>query len=283
MHRWLLNHVHTSLLMFLYVFVAILVAYVMLRLVRRFLPSLASGEQDGIAVLSVEIIGAVYGILLGFVIVSLWEGFNAADENVGREATALSQIVRSAQAFDPAARDEVNRAVGEYAHAVVDDEWGLLRDGKTSERASQGISNVYSALQRYEPKTETQKTFYAASVEHLDEALAARRTRLGQGGGQPGRLAALHHVRRLRHDRGVHDRGGWWWERTRAHGDAARRHSDYRVQPRARDEPRLPVLRRRVGELGTVPSECSRTVLPVLAGDASHRVQGVSGPTVGIR
>ncbi len=179
MHRWLLNHVHTSLLMFLYVSAAVLFAYVMLRLVRRFLPSLASGDQDGIAVLSVEIAGAVYGILLGFVIVSLWEGFNAADENVGREATALFQVVRSAQAFDPAARDEVTRAVGEYVHAVVDDEWGLLREGKTSERASEGISNVYSVLQRYEPETETQKTFYAASVEHLDEALAARRTRLG--------------------------------------------------------------------------------------------------------
>ena len=180
MHRWLLNHVHTSLLMSLYVLVAILFAYAMLRLVRRLIPSIARGEQNEIAVLSVEIIGAVYGILLGFIIVSLWEGFNAADENVGREATALSQIVRSAQAFDPAARDEVTRAVGEYAHAVVDDEWVLLRDGKASARAAEDISNLYTVLQRYEPKTETQKTFYAASVERLNDALAARRTRLSQ-------------------------------------------------------------------------------------------------------
>lgn len=180
MHRWLLNHVHTSLLMFLYVLAAVLFAYAMLRLVRRLIPSLAGGEQNEIAVLSVEIIGAVYGILLGFVIVSLWEGFDAADENVGREATALSQIVRSAQAFDPVARDEVTRAAGEYAHAVVDEEWALLRDGKTSGRAAEAINNLYTVLQRYEPKTETQKTFYSASVERLNDALAARRTRLGQ-------------------------------------------------------------------------------------------------------
>lgn len=180
MHRWLLNHVHTSLLMFLYVLVAVLLAYAMLRAVRRLFPSLAGGEQNEIAVLSVEIIGAVYGILLGFVIVSLWEGFDAADGNVGREATALSQIVRSAQAFDPVARDEVTRAVGEYAHAVVYDEWPLLREGKASERAAEDISNLYTVLQRYEPKTETQKTFYVASVERLNEALAARRTRIAQ-------------------------------------------------------------------------------------------------------
>lgn len=180
MHRWLLNHIHTSLLMFLYVLVAVLFAYAMLRAVRRFIPSLAGGEQNEIAVLSVEIIGAVYGILLGFVIVSLWEGFDAADGNVGREATALSQIVRSAQAFDPVARDEVTRAVGEYAHAVVYDEWPLLREGKASERAAEDISNLYTVLQRYEPKTETQKTFYVASVERLNEALAARRTRIAQ-------------------------------------------------------------------------------------------------------
>lgn len=180
MHRWLLNHVHTSLLMFLYVLLAVLFAYGLLLLMRRLVPSIARGEQNEIAVLSVEIIGAVYGILLGFIIVSLWEGFDAADENVGREATALSQIVRSAQAFDPVARDEVNRAVGAYVHAVVDDEWELLREGKASPRAAEDISNIYTALQRYEPKTETQKTFYTASVEKLDDALAARRTRLGQ-------------------------------------------------------------------------------------------------------
>ncbi len=180
MHRWLLNHVHTSLLMFLYVLGAVLFAYVVLRLVRRFIPSLAGGEQNEIAVLSVEIIGAVYGILLGFVIVALWEGFNAADENVGAEATALSGIVRSAQAFDPAARDETTLAVGEYAHAVVDEEWGLLREGRTSARAAGDISNLYTVLQSYEPKTEAQKTFYASSVDRLNEALAARRTRLGQ-------------------------------------------------------------------------------------------------------
>ena len=73
----------------------------------------------------------------------------------------------------------MTRAVGEYAHAVVDDEWELLREGKTSERASEGITNLYGALQRYEPKTEAQKTFYMTSVERLDDALAARRTRLG--------------------------------------------------------------------------------------------------------
>ena len=171
MHRWLINHVHTPLLMLAYVLLAVLFAYATLLLVRRFFPSLARGEENEIAVLSVEIVGAVYGILLGFIIVSLWEGFDAADENVGREATALSQIVRSAQAFDPVARDEVTRAVGAYTHAVVDEEWDLLREGKASTLAANDISALYAVLQSYEPKTEAQKTFYTASVERLNDAL----------------------------------------------------------------------------------------------------------------
>ncbi len=109
----------------------------------------------------------------------MWEGYNAADDNVAREATALSQVVRSADAFPPEPRLRVVRAVGEYVHLVTDEEWALMREGESRDRAGAALGAVYSALQQYEPITETQKVFYQHAVTSVNEALANRRTRLG--------------------------------------------------------------------------------------------------------
>ena len=159
MNRWLLTHLPTWGIMLLMVIGAVLLALVMLRLVRRFLSDWSAGEQNEVATLSVEIIGAVYGFILAFIIVALWEGFSAADDNVAREATALSQVVRSAAAFPPEPRLRVVRVVGEYVHLVTDEEWALMREGESSDRAGAALGAVYSALQQYEPITETQKVF----------------------------------------------------------------------------------------------------------------------------
>lgn len=178
MNRWLLNHLPTWGIMTLFVIGAMVFAYLAFRLVRRYFPDLGEGEQNEVATLSVEIIGAVYGIILGFVIVALWEGFNRADDNVSAEATSMSQIVRSALVFSPEAKKDVTASVGEYVHAVTDDEWDRMRDGRSSVRAADAIQSIYVALENYEPQTETQKTFYSEAVTRLNEGLSFRRTRL---------------------------------------------------------------------------------------------------------
>ncbi len=180
MNRWLLNHFETYALMFVFIAASMLFAYGVLRLTRRFFPALTENEQNEITLLSINIIGAVYGILLGFVIVALWSGYNAASDNVGREASALSSIVRAAQVFPPEYRDEVTKAVGQYDRAVVDDEWPLLREGQTSPKADQAMNQLFVALEHVDPKTEAQKQFFAAAVDRLNDALSARRTRLEQ-------------------------------------------------------------------------------------------------------
>ena len=168
--------------MALFVLLAVLFAYTILWSVRRFFPALADGGHNEITMLSVEMVGAIYAILLGFVIVFLWQGVNDARDNVGSEATALSQLTRDALAFPPEARADVTRAIGGYAHAVVDDEWAQQRKGHTDLRGFEAMNELHAALRRYEPKTETQKAFYTASVGHFNDLQAARRIRLDHAG-----------------------------------------------------------------------------------------------------
>lgn len=180
MNRFLLNHIPSSVLLLLFVVLALLFAWTVFRVVRRYFPDLAGDSQNEIATLSVELIGAVYGIVLGFLIVALWTAFDAASSNVASEATALSQVVRSADAFAPDGRAAVQRAAGAYARAVTDDEWPKMALGESSEQAAEAIAGIYAALRAYEPQTESQKTFYREAVDHTNDVLRYRRMRLDE-------------------------------------------------------------------------------------------------------
>ena len=177
MNRLLINVFPSWLVLTVFVAAGLVFAYGVYRLAYRYVAPKEDDENE-VTVLSIELIGAVYGILLGFIIVALWENLNAADANVAHEATALAQVVRAAEAFSPDGRTLVVNAAGDYVRAVVDDEWQLMRDGATSERAADGISKLYAALQQYEPQTERQKVFYAEAVGRLGDVLSARRSRL---------------------------------------------------------------------------------------------------------
>ncbi|MGG7569022.1 DUF4239 domain-containing protein [Streptomyces sirii] len=148
-------------------------------LMRRRFPGIAEGRHNETVGLLLEVYGAIYGILLAFVVVAEWDGVNTAESVVASEATHAAEIVRSSAAFPPADRDRVTQAVGDYTRAVVNKQWPLLKNdmpdyGQTEE----GLKDVYRALQRYEPDTASDKAFYKQAVSHLDEVASERRSRL---------------------------------------------------------------------------------------------------------
>jgi hypothetical protein len=78
-------------------------------IVRRRVPALAEGDNNEVAGVVLGIFGAIYGIVLAFVIVALWEGFQSTEENASAEATALAQIVRDSAVFPPSLKRRSGR------------------------------------------------------------------------------------------------------------------------------------------------------------------------------
>ena len=192
MSLWLLNHVPTwAIVMFMLAGVPLLAVLGCL-LIRRRVPTLADGENNEVAGVVLSVMGGIYGIVLAFVIVVLWEQYQSAQTVVAHEATALSQIVRDSRAFSASARDDVTSAVGEYSHAVVEQEWPLMKVRRESPRAVQAINRLYTALQRYEPESTSASAFYGEVSAKLDDVIASRRQRLRYGAyGLPGVLEIL--------------------------------------------------------------------------------------------
>src|ERR1700716_3472185 len=146
--------------------------------VRRIYPAQLRIENNEVAGVLLGLLGAFYGIVLGFAIVVLFESFRAADQSVKAETTALAQVYRSTDLFPTADHANVGKAIARYALAVRTIEFRLMRDGHESQRAHDLFGGIFTSIEQARPKTDVQKAFYQEAVARLDDLLAARRSRL---------------------------------------------------------------------------------------------------------
>ncbi|MEW1912042.1 DUF4239 domain-containing protein [Kitasatospora sp. NPDC085895] len=164
-------------------------------LTRRRYPQTASGDHNDMVGVVLSMFGAIYGVILAFVIVTLWTQLENAETVVASEATAAAQIVRDAQAFPADDRDRVNRAVDGYVHAVVEQQWPLMRSGQGDyNRTAAKLEAVYQSLQAYQPVSHSEQTFYDQAVDSVGQVAGQRRARITQSGQQlPTLLQILVH------------------------------------------------------------------------------------------
>jgi len=150
-----------------------------LTVVRRRFPELGQhGVNDVIGVV-IGVLAAVFGILLGFVTVALYEDFTDAKATVQAEATDLIQLYEDTRAFpaDPAAR--IEGEIRSYIAAVRFSEWEHMREGGSDTSiGDRHIGDLYEALRAYEPDTASRTAFYEDAVGRINELVDARRTRL---------------------------------------------------------------------------------------------------------
>ncbi|MEU8548924.1 DUF4239 domain-containing protein [Streptomyces roseoverticillatus] len=181
MELWLLNNLSTLSTAAVLVGGFVILALAGSAVAHRRFPSLAEGEHNDMVGVVLGMFGAIYGIILAFVVVTLWTQMQTADSVVATEASDLAQIVRNVRALPPSQNEQVKTAVGEYAHTVVEVQWPLMREGRADYAASQNqIDKMYTALQSYEPETEKQKIFYRQVVEQLNDVVSQRRARITQ-------------------------------------------------------------------------------------------------------
>jgi hypothetical protein len=178
LNRWLLNNLATWELGLLIVGGFVLIALVGLKLTWRWVPALRTGESNDVAGVILGVLAAVYGIVLAFVIVALYEEYRVAGNDVRTEATALSKVYRDSQAFAPPGAIAVKTSVGNYIATVVVDEWPKMKHGEESEKGWTDLAAIYAALRSYSPKTVVQKTFYTEAVARVNDLAGARRQRL---------------------------------------------------------------------------------------------------------
>lgn len=178
MNRWLLNTFPTWALAVLMVALFVLIALAGLYVVRRWFPTLQEEASNDVSGVILGVLAAIYGIVLAFVIVSLYEDYRKASSDVRTEASALSQVYRDTRGLSRPEADAVKQDVADYISAVTIAEWAAMKHGEESQHAWQALQAFYATLEHYKPQNEAQSVFFAEAVSKVNDLVAAHRERL---------------------------------------------------------------------------------------------------------
>lgn len=135
-------------------------------------------NQVRVAGTLVGVVGAFYGILFGFVNVTLWQNFQLTQNILNKEATALSAIVTNDAVFSPSMQASLNGTIKAYILEVSNNEWRLMRTGQASQRAQALSLQLLTLLQSYVPRSSIEAPYYSVVLSQINQVMSLRRERI---------------------------------------------------------------------------------------------------------
>jgi hypothetical protein len=159
------------------ILVAVAAAVTGTLLVRRAIALPVLAAQNEVTGFIYGVLGIVYGVLLGFTVIVVWDKHQLARLRVEDEANALADLFHEALAFPSPRRDSLVSAVDAYAHIAIDD-WAAMADGEPTPRETRSYWDVWDAFLRIEPHSQREAIWLNAAASRVNNLGDARRLRL---------------------------------------------------------------------------------------------------------
>jgi Protein of unknown function (DUF4239) len=176
--RTLLNDIPDWGLFLIFVGGATIVTIALFLLVRRHLPAWRTDGSSGVVGAVAAMVMTLFALVLAFVVVNLYQGYQDATNNVVAEANSLAEIVHDTNVFPKTEQNRVDVAVASYVHEVIGKEFEDLRLGHQDPAAFTKINGIFTAIQQYSPTSEAAITFYGSAVEQASDVVSDHRNRV---------------------------------------------------------------------------------------------------------
>jgi protein-S-isoprenylcysteine O-methyltransferase Ste14 len=158
--------------------VSVLIAVAGLTLVQRLVPSQLRRQHNDVAGFIYAVLGVIYAVLIALVVIAVWEDFDEARDTVDREASELDDVFRLAHPLPEPEGRQLQELARSYAQVVVDEEWALMAQGRTSQRAWDLLDKMTIRFEDVEVRTRTEQVLYAEALNRINELSDARNARL---------------------------------------------------------------------------------------------------------
>jgi hypothetical protein len=97
------------------------------------------------------VVGCIYAVLLAFVVIVVWEQFEAAQTAVSEEATHLGNIIRLADGLPQEASARIRSEAKEYAKDVLEAEWPAMGIGDEDVLERSNADNLWVVIRDFHP------------------------------------------------------------------------------------------------------------------------------------
>ena len=147
-------------------------------LVQRSVPIATRRQHNDVAGFIYAVLGVVYAVLLGLMVVAVWEEWDQAASTADDEASSLAEIFWLTDRMPESDGHHIQVLARSYARIVVDEEWPLMEQEKSSPQAWDLLDDLRVSLQTFHPTTPEEQVVYEQGFERMSHLADARRDRL---------------------------------------------------------------------------------------------------------
>lgn len=153
-------------------------------LFRRYVPAERLIPHHEVAGFLVAVVGVLYAVVLGFLVITVWSAFDSAQRNADLEAGDVAEVFLIARALPEPARSHLRSLMADYAFEVRDREWPMLADGEQDPVARELLLEGFDAIAEMPIQTNgtgeamRQSTVHAAALTDYHDLSSQRRQRL---------------------------------------------------------------------------------------------------------
>ncbi len=123
------------------------------------------------------VVGTMYAVLLGLVVVDAMSKFQVASVSVEQEANSLADVFLLAERLPRDRRDKIQTMCQQYANQVIDQEWPAMDDSRVYLPARKTAIALMKTTMDYEPVKESEKGVYPIMVQEVCQLWDNRRER----------------------------------------------------------------------------------------------------------
>jgi hypothetical protein len=139
-------------------------------------------ERDiGTAAALHALIGVLYAVALGLLVVRVEEAFDSVQSVTDAEAIATGDLYRTLGGLADPARSTLRRDLRQYLTLVVDKEWPAIERGDESDTTWRAIDNISRTIVAYIPVGAKEALIYPQLLTNMQSLLDARRQRIFRG------------------------------------------------------------------------------------------------------
>jgi uncharacterized membrane protein HdeD (DUF308 family) len=114
------------------------------------------------------VLGTTYGVILGFMLYTAWEGFRAAQADANLEATAMLNVYRLSLGLPSPQKEAMQALARKYEWVVVHEEWPAMQHQSENLAASEVLTRMWDVL----ATTKSDSITETNSLDHIQYAMS---------------------------------------------------------------------------------------------------------------
>jgi hypothetical protein len=158
--------------------VVVLVTVGVHAVVQRRLRSDVLRAHNDVAGFLFSAVGVIYAVVLGFIVVVVWEKYDATVANVENEVASVSDLYRTSSGLGEPVRTQVRNELKTYTEDIIHVEWPLMSSRVIVPKDQATLETMAHQINAYAPSTTGQSNAQQMSMTQLERLFDARRNRL---------------------------------------------------------------------------------------------------------